>query len=53
MCWWSLTDKKQLVKRYVTNSVQANPQSLETNKVSRIESKSMALAIAWKRATSA
>jgi hypothetical protein len=52
MHWWSLTNKKQIVKRFVVRKIKTNPQIFQNNKVSRIEPESMALAIAWKRATS-
>ncbi len=49
--WWSLTDKKQIVKRFVAQKIKTNPHILKNDKVSRIESESVMLAIAWKRAT--
>lgn len=50
--WWSLTDKKQLVESFI---VSVSPHTCRPKRLSasQITSESMALAISWKRATSA
>lgn len=47
--WWSLTDARQLVEGFIT---QVQPHTSRRNTLSEIESESMRLAIAWKRAVS-
>ncbi|BAY53877.1 hypothetical protein NIES2135_06890 [Leptolyngbya boryana NIES-2135] len=47
--WWSLTDKRRLVEDFIT---QVQPHTSRHHTLSEIESESMRLAIAWRRAIS-